>query len=68
MASSGEFDTFDDKAVYTRSLDKATQPDARNFVVQFGKHEAQVASDLNLEDFDALLKAPVVSERPVRWM
>lgn len=68
VLNSGEFDDFDNEVVYADSLGQATDQHARNFVVQFGKAEAQVAFNLNYDKFKALLEGPMPAERPVRWM
>lgn len=68
ILNSGEFEDFDIKAVYEDSLEQATDQHSRNFAVQFGKGEAQVAFNLDYDKFKALLEEPVVAERPVRWM
>jgi hypothetical protein len=64
----GEFEDFDNKFVYLESLKWARDQKARNFVVQFGKADAQIAFELNPEQFKHLLEEPVSPERPVRWM
>lgn len=68
VLNSGEFDDFDNEVVYADSLGQATDQHARNFVVQFGKAEAQVAFNLNYDKFKALLEGPMPAERPVRWI
>jgi hypothetical protein len=65
----GQFEDFDNADVYTRSKSRALKESTRNFVVEFGKDEAQIAFDMSVEDMQSLLNAPRETEpRPVRWM
>ena len=63
-----QFADFDDKHTYEEGKLLALDPATRNFVVEFGKDEAQIAWDLRPDDVDSLLKAERSVERPVRWM
>lgn len=66
------FEDFDKKDTYERSLERARNEKTRNFVVEFGKLEAQIAFDLNTDQVEELLDQPTTeAERarpPVRWM
>lgn len=62
------FEDFDDQQIYEASKLRALQPNTRNFVVEFGKDDAQIAFDLLPDDVERLLKAERAVERPVRWM
>ena len=64
----GEFADFDNENIYDESYARALKPSTRNFVVEFGKNEAQIAFDLEAEDIEDLLKVEKTVERPVRWM
>jgi hypothetical protein len=68
LLSNGSFYDFDNKVVYSQSIERARNQAARNFVVEFGKEEAQVAFDLDSSKFKALLQEEGSAERPVRWM
>lgn len=59
---------FDDEAVYADSSNRALDESTRNFVVEFGTDEAQIAFDLNAEDIRTILNEERSAERPVRWM
>ncbi|RDW94480.1 hypothetical protein BP5796_00243 [Coleophoma crateriformis] len=62
------FRNFDDQAVFEDSQERATKETTRNFVVEFGKNEAQVAFDLDANHIADLLKTERSLERPVRWI
>src|SRR6185436_13299472 len=64
------FDDFDDPKVYKKVKDHGENDQARNFVVRFGAAKAQVALDLNINEFKALLKKDNKKqvETPIRWM
>ncbi|RDW88942.1 hypothetical protein BP6252_00974 [Coleophoma cylindrospora] len=62
------FRNFDDQAVFDDSQDRAEKETTRNFVVEFGKDDVQVAFDLNSDRFTDLLKTGKSPERPVRWI
>jgi hypothetical protein len=68
MEKDGQFADFDDKQTYNDSQSRALLERTRNFVVQFGKEEAQIAFDLDADDVQTLLDTPSPVERPVRWM
>ncbi|APA14702.1 hypothetical protein SS1G_06708 [Sclerotinia sclerotiorum 1980 UF-70] len=72
MEKDGIFADFDDRATYEASLDRAGHEKSRNFVVEFGKLEAQIAFDLNADEVERLLdkpSTPAERERPpVRWI
>lgn len=62
------FADFDDEPTYEKSKLQALDPNTHNFVVEFGKGDAQIAFNLLSDDVEALLKAERAVERPVRWM
>lgn len=68
MEKDGQFADFDDEQTYNDSQSRALLERTRNFVVQFGKEEAQIAFDLDADDVQTLLDTPSPVERPVRWM
>jgi hypothetical protein len=68
LEKDGRFADFDDQETYDESQSRALEENTRNFVVEFGKHEAQIAFDLQADDIENLLKAERSLERPVRWM
>lgn len=72
MEKDGIFADFDQQVVYEDSLDRARDENTRNFVVEFGKLEAQIAFNLNAIEVKRLLDEPSTkAERerpPVRWM
>jgi len=63
-----EFLDYDDGAFYTRSQEAAHDQKTRNFMVEFGKKQAQIAFDVTLEKVQQVLERPVSQQRPVRWM
>ena len=66
---SGQFEDFDNVDVYNRSKARALRESTRNFVVEFGKDEAQIAFDMSADHIRAMLDVPRETERPpVRWM
>lgn len=68
MENSRGFRNFDDKTIFDESQNRALTDSTRNFVVEFGKDEANIAFDLDVKDVKALLNANSPQERPVRWM
>ncbi len=75
MATTDLFEDFDQEPVYDRTQKRLLHPDARNFVVEFGQHEARIAWDLDFDNFEQLLKhedqgrrAERQAKRPTRWM
>ena len=65
----GQFENFDNVDVYNRSQSRALRESTRNFVVEFGKDEAQIAFDMNVDHVQEMLDVPRGLERPpVRWM
>ena len=68
MEKDGRFADFDDEQTYNDSQSRALLERTRNFVVQFGKEEAQIAFNLDADDVQTLLETPNPVERPVRWM
>lgn len=63
-----QFDDFDLVDVYNRSRARVLHPQTKNFVVEFGKKEVQIAFDLLPDAFGELLKKEHAPETPVRWM
>ncbi|TAQ89005.1 hypothetical protein B7494_g2683 [Chlorociboria aeruginascens] len=69
MEKDGLFADFDDEGVYKQSQERVLLESTKNFVVEFGKDEAQIAFDLDAEDVDALLQDTAHQhQRPVRWI
>lgn len=68
MGTNIPFENYDDIGVYQRSRDRALLQETRNFVVEFGRLEAQIAFDVEVENVQNLLGTPAPAERPVRWM
>ena len=70
----GKFRDFDDPAVYNDVKEHGQRNDAKNFVVNFGGAAAEIALDLELEDFQALLRRRKDNQKgnvtltPIRWM
>lgn len=62
------FADLDDIAIYNDISRKVFNEDTRNFVVEFGRDDAQIVYDLSSEAFDLVLKRPRALARPVRWM
>jgi hypothetical protein len=63
-----EFADFDNKPIYDERKALALDPNTRNFVVEFGKHEARIAFNLEADGIGNLLKEERSIERPIRWM
>lgn len=68
MEKSNAFADFDDKAVYEESKKHVLHPNTTNFVVEFGKEEAQIAYNVTADNVSELLTSERVPGRPVRWM
>lgn len=68
MARDGLFADFDNKEIYDQSLALALDESTINFVVDFGRQQAQIAFNLGFSDIEAQLKSGNLPERPVRWM
>lgn len=64
------FDDFDDAEVYRASLEKALDPNALNFVIDFGTASAHIKFNVDDDGFRTLLSqdASAKAERPVRWI
>ncbi len=68
MEKGAQFSDFDDEKVFADSWECAQRLTTGNFVIEFGKGEAQIAFDLTVQDVKDLLERPASGERPVRWM
>lgn len=68
MMENGSFYNYDDKEIYENCKQKALDISTKNFVIEFGKDEAQIAFDLQECDFNGLLTASRPEKRPIRWM
>lgn len=67
----GFFEDYDDADVYKNIQGWLQSPQARNFVVEFGRNEAKIACDLDSAKFERYIKQdepPKSADRPVRWM
>ena len=65
------FQNYDDPKVYEEIQHELLDPKARNFVVEFGPTQAQIAYNLDSYSFEQLLSndnPARESDRPVRWM
>jgi hypothetical protein len=70
-ATNSIFEDFDDPNVYNKVEGLLLSERARNFVVEFGAHEAKIAFNLPATKFERLVKQndpPRSADRPVRWM
>jgi hypothetical protein len=68
MEKGNAFANFDDEAVYNESKRHVLDPNTTNFVVEFGKEEAQIAYKVKADHISELLTAERAPGRPVRWM
>lgn len=68
MANAVPFLNYDDPAVYQLCQAEALKQSTQNFVVEFGRLDAQIAFDVKDEHIRSLLSTPAPAERPVRWM
>jgi hypothetical protein len=66
------FINYDDPTIYQEVRKTLLDPISRNFVVEFGQSEAQVALNLGAIEFKQLLQEDNPkrdkTRRPVRWM
>ncbi|KAH8808293.1 hypothetical protein F5884DRAFT_791748 [Xylogone sp. PMI_703] len=62
------FRNYDDVSVYQESELRALEPTTHNFVVEFGKNEAQISFDLDAAQFQLLLDSERPESRPARWI
>lgn len=62
------FHNYDDPVVFEDAKKKVIDNHTQNFVVDFGKEEAQVAVDVTVETVRKLLEGNVPPSRPSRWM
>ena len=63
-----KFQDFDDPQNYESLRKSATAEKTRNFVVQFGAEQAQIAIDLNPEQLQQFLMTRKDPNMPIRWM
>jgi hypothetical protein len=70
MEKDGNFADYDVKEVYDQSCAFAEELSTSNFVVEFGKEgeEAQIAFDLDIDQFQRLISGPRPEKRRIRWM
>lgn len=69
MDNDGTFADYDLSDVYHQSREYARDPSTSNFVVEFGRADAQIAFDLDIDQFRHLLSPTTRPEnRPIRWM
>ena len=68
MAENGFFEDFDDEDVFRQSERRALDESTRNFMVEFGKTNAQIAFNLGTGDLQKILASERTKEKPVRWM
>ena len=64
----GKFEDFDDPYYYSHVQKELENPDARNFVVEFGPEHCRIASNLTLLHFEKLLSQKRDPAHPIRWM
>ena len=63
-----DFKNFDDENVYNQSQDHALNHATKNFVVEFGKEQAHIAFNIDVNDVQTMLSTAHEPEKPVRWM
>lgn len=66
-----KFKDYDNPDVYQEVIEYGKKKDARNFVVQFGGEESQIALDLDEQYFSTLMEqdnATRDDNKPIRWM
>ncbi|RFU36044.1 hypothetical protein B7463_g357, partial [Scytalidium lignicola] len=68
MDKEGLFRNYDDDLVYQESKARALKSTTHNFVVEFGKKEAQIAFDLDRPQIEHIFEAERSPARPGRWM
>jgi hypothetical protein len=71
MTTIGLFENFDEPAVYQSAQERLLDPQARNFIVEFGADEAKIGFNLDSATFERRIKyddPPRAEETPVRWM
>jgi hypothetical protein len=68
MKRDGNFADYDVEEVYEESRAFAKDPSTSNFVVEFGREQAQIAFDLDISQFQTLISKPTPEERQLRWM
>jgi hypothetical protein len=67
----GLFEDYDNEVVYDKVRRWLQNPQARNFVVEFGRNAAKIACDLDSAQFKGLIEQDETTkspDRPVRWM
>lgn len=64
------FGDYDQQNIYDNAQQDTLDPNARNFVVEFGRNKARIGSNLDHVDFELLFEEKDANraERPVRWM
>ncbi|TVY85132.1 hypothetical protein LSUE1_G000421 [Lachnellula suecica] len=67
-SATGPFQNYDNPDVFKESEQFALDPATKNFVVDFGLDEAQIAFDLGEAEFNSILQTPHPAERPIRWI
>lgn len=55
------FQTVDDEEHFAEYMHRLTDPETRNFVLDFGNEDAYCAVNLRSEEFERLLSEPVSS-------
>ncbi|CAG8960332.1 hypothetical protein HYFRA_00012406 [Hymenoscyphus fraxineus] len=64
----GRFENYDDPDIYAECQKKVLDIASQNFVIEFGRDEAQIAFNLEEDDFNKLLTDPRPQQRPIRWI
>ncbi len=68
MDANGKFADFDNEQIFKQSEELALNELTLNFVVEFGRGEAQIAFDLQTDDIKKLLDERAPAKRPIKWM
>ena len=68
MERDGLFADFDNEHVFNASQRWAFDQTTKNFVIEFGLNEAQIAFDLSEGQFREFLEDGAPEQRPIRWM
>ena len=72
MAPLNIFQNYDLVHVFHDAQELAVRNDALNFVLEFGAHASNIASNVHASNFKGLLETTLLhrrsSETPARWM
>lgn len=71
MAVIDYFENFDEPAVYQSAQERLLDPQARNFILEFGADKAKIGFNLDTDTFERRIKyhdPQRGADTPVRWM